>query len=99
IDELKMFAAKLDQLSEERSLTETQKILEELFGERPARSVVKDYVDRLAQDIGGAGGRYLPGKASIPAAVVGASTVASNVRMAPSHKFFGDHPDELAKRR
>jgi hypothetical protein len=98
IGELKAFAAKLERLRGEISLPETQKILEDLFGEKPAQSVVKDYVDRLAKDVGGSGSRYLPGKVSIPAAVVGTSAMPSNVRSSPPHRFFGDHPDDLPKR-
>jgi hypothetical protein len=98
IGELKAFAAKLDRLRGETALPETQKILEELFGEKPAQSVVKDYVDRLAKDVSGSGSRYLPGKVSIPAAVVGTAAMPSNVRSSPPHKFFGDHPDDLPKR-
>jgi hypothetical protein len=98
IEELKTFAAKLERLRGEISLSETQKILEDLFGEKPAQSVVKDYVDRLAKDVGGSGSRYLPGKVSIPAAVVGTSAMPSNVRSSPPHRFFGDHPDDLPKR-
>jgi hypothetical protein len=98
IEELKAFAAKLERLRGEISLPETQKILEELFGEKPARSVVKEYVDRLARDIGGPGSRYLLGKASIPAAIIGTPAMPSNVRSSPPHKFFGDHPDDIPKR-
>jgi hypothetical protein len=99
IDELKTLAAKLERLRGDIALAETQKILEDLFGEKPARSVVKEYVDRAAKDVGDAGGRYLPGKAAIPAAIVGMSAKPSSVRSAPSHKFFGDHPDDVSKRR
>jgi hypothetical protein len=60
---------------------------------------VKEYVDGAAKDVGGAGVRYMPGKAAIPAAIVGMLAMPSGVRSAPSHKFFGDHPDDLSKRR
>jgi hypothetical protein len=99
IHELADFAVKLRQLRGDIALPEMQQILEDLFGEQPAQSAVKEYVDRAAKDVGGAGGRYLPGKAAIPAAVVGMSAAPSGVRSAPSHKFFGDHPDDLPKRR
>jgi Second Messenger Oligonucleotide or Dinucleotide Synthetase domain len=98
IDELRTFAVKLEWLRGDISLPETQKILKELFGEKPAVSVVKQYVDRLANDIRSVGGRYLPGKASIPAALVGTTATPGNVRTAPSHKFFGDGFDDPAKR-
>ena len=51
---------------------------------------MKDYVNRVAKDVSGTGGRYLPGTASIPAAMVGTSATPSSVRSAPSHRFFGD---------
>ena len=53
----------------------------------------------MAKDVRGTGGRYLPGKASIPAAVVGMSATPSNARSAPLHTFFGDHPDDLPNSR
>jgi hypothetical protein len=99
IDELQILAVKLEWLRGDISLPETQKILEELFGETPAKSVVKEYVDRVAKDVGSVGGPYLPGRASIPAAIVGTSASPSIVRAAPAHRFFGHHPDDLAKRR
>ena len=76
-----------------------QKILEDLFGEKPARSAVKEYVERVAVKTWWRWSRYLPGKAAIPAAIAGMSSTPSGVRSAPSHRFFGDHPDDLPKRR
>jgi hypothetical protein len=98
VDELRAFAVKLEWLGGDISLEETQKILGELFGEKPAVSVVKEYVDQLAKDVRSVGAPYLPGKASIPAAIVGTSTRPGSVRTAPSHNFFGDRFDDLAKR-
>ena len=90
IGELTDFAAKLERLRGDISLPETQKILEDLFGEKPAQTVVKEYVDRIAKDVGTTGGRYLPGKAAIPAAIAGTSASPAIARVAPAHKFFGD---------
>lgn len=98
IEELRIFATKLDWLRGDISLAETQKILEELFGEKPAVSAVKEYVERLAKDVGSSGGPYMPGKAAIPAAIVGTPATVGAVRTAPTHKFFGDRLDDLAKR-
>lgn len=93
VDELTNFATKLYRLRQDIPLIETQKILEELFGERPAQAVVKEYVDRFANEVGKTGGRYLPGKATIPAAIVGTSaTRAAATKVAPPHKFFGNGP-------
>lgn len=99
IRELTSFAVKLRQLRGDTALPEMQQILEDMFGEKPARSAVKQYVDRAAKDVSNVGGRYVPGKAAIPAAIVGITATPSVVRSAPSHKFFGNHPDDLSKRR
>lgn len=90
IDELTEFAAKLEKLRGDIPLAETQKILEDLFGEKPARTVVKEYVDRIAKDVGNGGARYLPGKAALPSAIAGTAASPAVGRVAPSHKFFGD---------
>lgn len=99
IRELSDFAVKLRRLHGEIALPEMQQILEYLFGEKPARSAVKDHVQRVGRDVGSTGSRFMPGKAAIPAAVAGSAAAPSSVRSAPSHKFFGDHPDDLPKRR
>lgn len=99
IRELTDFAVKLRRLRGEIGLPEMQQILEDLFGEKPARSAVKDHVRRVGQDVGSTGSRFMPGKAAIPAAVAGSVAAPSSVRSAPSHKFFGDHPDDVPKRR
>lgn len=97
IRELTDFAVKLRRLRSDIALTEMQQILEDLFGERPARSAVKDHVARVGKDVNSRGSRIMPGKATIPAAVAGSSASPSNALSAPSHRFFGDHPDDLPK--
>lgn len=99
IRELTDFAVKLRRLRGEIALPEMQQILEDLFGEKPARSAMKNHVQRVGRDVGSTGSRFMPGKAAIPAAVAGSATAPSSVRSAPAHKFFGDHPDDLPKRR
>ncbi len=99
IRELTDFAVKLRRLRGNIALPEMQQILEDLFGEKSARSAVKDYVQRVGKDVGSSGSRYMPGKAAIPAAVAGAAAAPSSVKSAPPHRFFGDHPDDLPKRR
>ena len=99
IRELTDFAVKLRRLRGDIALPQMQQVLEDLFGEKPARSAVKDYVERVGKDVGSSGSRYMPGKAAIPAAVAGGAATPSSARSAPSHRFFGDHPDELPKRR
>ncbi|MGM4905513.1 nucleotidyltransferase domain-containing protein [Tardiphaga sp. 866_E4_N2_1] len=99
IRELTDFAVKLRRLRGEIALPEMQQILEDLFGEKPARSAIKDHVKRVGQDVGSTGSRFTPGKAAIPAAIAGGVAAPSSVRSAPSHKFFGDHHDDLPKHR
>ena len=52
IRELTDFAVKLRRLRGDIALPEMQQILEDLFGEKPARSAVKDYVQRVGKDVG-----------------------------------------------
>jgi hypothetical protein len=99
IRELTDFAVKLRRLQSDIALPEMQQILEGLFGEKPARSAIKDHVQRVGGDVGSTGSRFMPGKAAIPAAVAGAALAPSNARSAPSHRFFGDHPNDLPKRK
>ncbi|WP_407164712.1 nucleotidyltransferase [Bradyrhizobium sp. ORS 111] len=99
IRELTDFAVKLRRLRSEIALPEMQQVLEDLFGEKPARSAVKAHVQRVGKDVTSVGSRFMPGKAAIPAAVAGSAPTPSTARSAPSHRFFGDHPDDLPKRR
>jgi hypothetical protein len=98
IRELTDFAAKLRRLRGDIALPEMQQILEDLFGEKPAQSAVKEFVQRVGNDVSSTGSRFMPGKAAIPAAVAGTVHAQSTARSAPSHKFFGDHPDDIQKR-
>lgn len=90
IDELTAFAAKLNRLRQDIALPETQKILEELFGEKPAQTVIKEYVERYADEMEKGGGRYLSGAARIPAVVAATPMAPAIAKVAPQHKFFGD---------
>jgi hypothetical protein len=98
IHELSDFTANLHRLRGDISLPEMQRILEDLFGEKPARSAVTDHVQRVGKDVGSTGSRFMRGKAAIPAAIAGGAAAPSNAGSAPSHRFFGDHPDDLPKR-
>jgi hypothetical protein len=99
IRELTDFSTKLRRLRGDISLPAMQQILEDLFGEKPARSAVKGHVQRVAKDVASVGSRLMPGRAAIPAAVAGGAAAPSNALSAPSHRFFGDHPDDIPKRR
>lgn len=99
IRELTDFAVKLRRLRGEINLTEMQQILKYLFGEAPARSAVTNHVQRVSKDVSSTGSRFMPGKAAIPAALAGGGPAASGARSAPSHRFFGDHPDDVSERK
>jgi len=90
IGELTTLAGRLYRLQQNIALPETQKILEGLFGERPARTVIKEYVERYADEMGKGGGRYLTGADRIPAAVAAIPTTPAIDKIALQHKFFGD---------
>ena len=96
IRELTDFAVKLRRLRGDIALPEMQKILEELFGEKPARSAVKDYVER-EHKMSGVGSRFIPARQRSPQrSPAGGTPSACGRRRA---QFFGDHPDDLPKRR
>ena len=81
---------KLSRLIEGVPLEEMRQVLADLFGERTARDVVENYVERYGQQVQNDRGAYLPGAGQIPAAgvMLGAAPVAA--RSTPAHKFFGD---------
>ncbi|MHB0767546.1 nucleotidyltransferase domain-containing protein [Bradyrhizobium sp. 1.29L] len=99
IRELTDFAVKIRRLRGDIALPEMQQILEDLFGEKPARSAIKEHVQRVAKDVGSSGTRFMPGKAAIPVAVAGGASAPSTSKSAPPHRFFGEHPDDLPKRK
>jgi len=90
LDELEAFAKKLRRFEQEGDLEAMQKILIDLFGEKPSQGAVHKYVERYAGDIAVRGGRTLPGKAAIPAALSGIAAAPRVAQTAPAHKFYGD---------
>ena len=86
ISDLRDFVAKMQSLrTGNLSLADTSKILEGLFGERPARKVIDEYVASAPAG----GNRIVP----VTGRVVGASTGLASpaiARAAPPHSFFGD---------
>lgn len=86
ISDLGDFVVKMNQLrAGNLSLAEMSKLLESMFGERPARKVVEDYVRRSTPG----GNRVAP----ITGRVVGVSSglvAPASARTPPSHSFFGD---------
>ena len=91
LDELRVLAAKLYRLRDGAALPEIQKILVELFGERPARAAIDHYIGQAGQDRATGNAVHMPGIGRIPPAGAAAATAApSIVRATPRNTFFGD---------
>jgi hypothetical protein len=88
IDELRDFSGDLKKLKAGMPLLEMRKILEKLFGEKPAGDAVNDYASRIVNDNLSGGLKYIPGVGSIPA-VAGLAT-PSIARAVPKSTPFGD---------
>jgi len=87
--ELGDFAAKLRRLQTGVPLPEMQRILRELFGERPAQAAIERYVEQHQSDRDTGRAVHVPGIGAIPA--VGAGTALPAVaRPTPRNTFFGD---------
>jgi Second Messenger Oligonucleotide or Dinucleotide Synthetase domain len=86
IEDLRDFTAKMVLLrSDSISIDKIGTILENLFGERPARSAVNDYMFPE----GRSQVEYGTGRIIRPTA--GLAAVSSTVQPVAAHKFFGDH--------
>ena len=90
IADLRELTEKLERLRAGVPLEETREVLEDLFGERPARDVVTDYIERYGQRHGQGSGAHLPGKGQVPAAGVMLGTTPAAARSTREHRFFGD---------
>jgi hypothetical protein len=88
IDELKAFAAQLDRLRLGVPLAEMQRILEALFGERPARDAVRKYTDQHVNDNKANRGYHILREGSIPA--LGSVAVPAAARPTPRSSPWGD---------
>jgi hypothetical protein len=87
--ELRVFSAKLARLNQGAPLPEMQKILEELFGERPARAAVDRYIEEHEADRRTGQGIHIPRTGAIPA--LGSGIAAPSIaRATPRNTFFGD---------
>jgi len=89
LGELREFAAKLRRLQAGVPLQEMQKILKDLFGERPAQAAIERYVNLHEADRSAGRGVHIPRVGSIPAAGAGVA-VSSVARPTPRNTFFGD---------
>jgi len=88
IDELYHFSAELNRLKRGVPMREMREILEDLFGETPARDVIKRYPDNYTNDNAQGGGLYIPGRGAIPA--LGSMAAPNVARAMPTSTPFGD---------
>lgn len=88
LDELKAFAVQLHQLQDGVPLAEMQRILEELFGERPARDAVRKFTGQHIDDNNAGRGFHILRKGSIPA--LGSAAVPAEARPTPKSSPWGD---------
>lgn len=80
IGDLRELTQKLMRLIEGAPLEEMRTILGDLFGERPARDVVADYIKRYGSQVKQGSGAHLPGTGQIPAAGMIALSVGEQGR-------------------
>lgn len=88
IDELKAFVAQLYRLREGLPLAEMQRILEGLFGERPARDAVRKYTGQHVDDNKAGKGFHILREGSIPA--LGSAAVPAAAQPTPRSSPWGD---------
>ena len=88
IDELKAFAVQLHRLRSGVPLAEMQRILETLFGERPARDAVRKYTGQHVDDNNAGKGFHILRDGSIPA--LGSVAVPAAARPTPRSSPWGD---------
>ena len=88
IDELKAFAVQLHRLQDGVPIAEMQRILEDLFGERPARDAVRKYTEQHVGDDRAGKGFHILRSGSIPA--LGSAAVPANARPTPKSSPWGD---------
>jgi hypothetical protein len=89
LGELQTFATKLYRLRQGAPLPEMYKILEELFGERPAKAALDRYVGQHEADRMAGRVLHLPRTGRVPA--LGAAVAApAAARATPRNTFFGE---------
>ncbi len=88
IDELRSFALQLCRLREGQPLVEMQRILEDLFGERPARDAIRKYMNRHVTDYKADKAVHILRTGSIPA--LGSVAAPAIARATPKSTPFGD---------
>jgi hypothetical protein len=88
INELRAFAAQLYRLRQGVPRAEMQRILEGLFGERPARDAFRNYMAQHESDNDAGKGFHILRTGSVPA--LGSTAVPSIARATPRSSPFGD---------
>jgi hypothetical protein len=88
IKELKDFAVQLHRLQDGAPIAEMQRILEGLFGERPARDAVRKYTEQHVGDDRAGKGFHILRSGSIPA--LGSAAVPANARPTLKSSPWGD---------
>lgn len=88
IGELRAFAVQLHRLQDGVPLAEMQCILEDLFGERPAREAVRKYTGQHVEDNKAGKGFHILREGSIPA--LGSVAVSAHARPTPRSSPWGD---------
>jgi hypothetical protein len=88
IDELRAFAVQLYRLRQGVSLAEMQRVLEDLFGEKPARDAINRFIDQHVKDNDAGKGLHVLRTGSIPA--LGSAAAPSNARATPKSSPWGD---------
>jgi hypothetical protein len=87
-EELRAFAYQLHQLEKGLPLPQMQRVLEGLFGERPARDAIKKYSDQVVSDNNVGKGFHILRSGSIPA--LGSVAAPANARPTPKSSPWGD---------
>jgi hypothetical protein len=88
LNELRAFAVQLHRLRQGVPLAEMQRILEDLFGERPVRDAVRKYMDQHVSDNEAGKGFHILRTGSVPA--LGSAAAPAIARATPRSSPFGD---------
>lgn len=88
ISELRAVVVQMRRLQEGVPLSEMQRVLEELFGERPAREAVRKYMDQHVRDNAAGRSLHIPGRGAVPA--LGSLAAPVTARATPKSTPYGD---------
>lgn len=88
LTELREFLAKLERFKRGASLEEMRRILNDLFGEKPALSAIEAFMKRQVNDNNSGSGFYIPGSGTVPA--LGSIAAPSVAKAVPRSTPFGD---------